>query len=378
MYARWPWSAPLPTACCPATAPEPGCSSAWAADAGPPPCVRRARPTFSTASPRFPTWSRKCRARARELTLVFMPELPEVEALAVFLREHAKGRVVARADAASFAVLKTFDPPLSALTGRTITAVGRHGKFLDLTAAGPDDDVHLVFHLARAGWLRWRADIPAKPVKPGKSPLAFRLVLEDGAGFDLTEAGTQKRLAVYLVRDPADVPGVASLGPEPLADDFTVDALAAILAGRRTQIKGVLRDQHIIAGIGNAYSDEVLNVAKMSPYKLASSFTPDEVAVLHDAIVSTLREAVKRSAGLAAADLKGEKKTGLRVHGKAGQPCPTCGDTIREVSFADSALQYCPTCQTGGKPLADRRMSRLLKLGRRCALRVARRAVPAR
>ncbi len=221
-------------------------------------------------------------------------------------------------------------------------------------------------HLARAGWLRWRDDIPDKPARPGKSPLAFRLVLEDGSGFDLTEAGTQKRLAVYLVRDPADVPGVASLGPEPLADDFTVDALAAILAGRRTQIKGVLRDQHIIAGIGNAYSDEVLNVAKMSPFKLASSFTADEVAVLHDAIVSTLREAVKRSAGLAAADLKGEKKTGLRVHGKAGQPCPTCGDTIREVSFADSALQYCPTCQTGGKPLADRRMSRLLKLARAC------------
>ncbi|MDX6416745.1 MAG: formamidopyrimidine-DNA glycosylase [Trebonia sp.] len=291
-----------------------------------------------------------------------MPELPEVEALAAFLREHAKGRVVARADAASFAALKTFDPPLSALTGRSITDVGRHGKFLDLTASGPDGDLHLVFHLARAGWLRWREDIPDKPVKPGKSPLAFRLVLDDGAGFDLTEAGTQKRLAVYLVRDVADVPGVVTLGPEPLADDFDVAALAAILKGRRTQIKGVLRDQHIIAGIGNAYSDEVLHVAKMSPFKLASSFTPDEVATLHAAIVTTLREAVDRSAGLAAADLKGEKKTGLRVHGKTGQPCPVCGDTIREVSFADSSLQYCPTCQTGGKPLADRRLSRLLKL----------------
>jgi DNA-formamidopyrimidine glycosylase len=276
-----------------------------------------------------------------------MPELPEVEALAVFLREHAKGRVVARADAASFAVLKTFDPPLTALTGRSITDAGRHGKFLDLTATGPDGDLHLVFHLARAGWLRWREDMPDKPVKPGKSPLAFRLVLDDGSGFDLTEAGTQKRLAVYLVRDAADVPGVATLGPEPLADDFDVDALAAILKGRRTQIKGVLRDQHIIAGIGNAYSDEVLHAAKMSPFKLASSFT--------------LREAVERSAGLAAADLKGEKKTGLRVHGKTGQPCAVCGDTVREVSFADSSLQYCPTCQTGGKPLADRRLSRLLK-----------------
>ena len=301
-----------------------------------------------------------------------MPELPEVEALAVFLRENASGRVIARAEAGSFAVLKTFDPPLSALSGRTITEISRHGKFLDLrcvdgsadgsgaVAAGAGD-LHLVMHLARAGWLRWRTDIPEKPLRPGKSPLAFRLVLEDGTGFDLTEAGTQKRLAVYLVRDPADVPGVATLGPEPLADDFTVDALAAILAGRRTQIKGVLRDQHIIAGIGNAYSDEVLHAAKMSPFKLASSFTPEEVAVLHEAIVTTLTEAVKRSAGLAAADLKGEKKTGLRVHGKAGQPCPVCGDTVREVSFADSSLQYCPTCQTGGKPLADRRMSRLLK-----------------
>jgi len=309
-----------------------------------------------------------------------MPELPEVEALAAFLREHAKGRVVARADAASFAVLKTFDPPLSALTGRSIADVLRHGKFLDLIASGPDGDLHLVFHLARAGWLRWREDIPDKPVKPGKSPLAFRLVLDNGAGFDLTEAGTQKRLAVYLVRDVADVPGVATLGPEPLADDFDVAALASILDGRRTQIKGVLRDQHIIAGIGNAYSDEVLHVAKMSPFKLASSFTPDEVATLHAAIVTTLREAVERSAGLAAADLKGEKKTGLRVHGKTGQPCLVCGDTVREVSFADSALQYCPTCQTGGKPLADRRLSRLLKLqmgrGQRDGLRSGRHASP--
>jgi DNA-formamidopyrimidine glycosylase len=290
-----------------------------------------------------------------------VPELPEVEALAIFLRERASGHVVARADAASFAALKTFDPPLSALTGRALTRVGRHGKFLDLTFGGQDGDLHLVFHLARAGWLRWREDMPDKPVKPGKSPLAFRLVFDDGAGFDLTEAGTQKRLAVYVAADPGDVPGVATLGPEPLAADFTAEALAAILKERRTQIKGVLRDQHIIAGIGNAYSDEVLHAAKMSPFKLASSFTADDVATLHTAIVTTLREAVERSAGLAAADLKGEKKTGLRVHGKTGQPCPVCGDTIREVSFADSSLQYCPTCQTGGKPLADRRLSRLLK-----------------
>ena len=287
-----------------------------------------------------------------------MPELPEVESLAAFLREHATGHTVARADAASFSVLKTFDPPLTALTGHVITGVGRHGKFLDLAT---DQGLHLIMHLARAGWLRWRDDLPSAPPKPGKSPLAFRLRLDDGSGFDLTEQGTKKRLAVYLVRDPAEVPGVATLGPDPLAADFTVDTLAGLLAGRRTQIKGVLRDQHIIAGIGNAYSDEVLHAAKMSPFKMASSLTPDDVAILYEAIKTTVGDAVKRSAGLAAADLKGEKKSGLRVHARTGQECPVCGDTIREVSFADSSLQYCPTCQTGGKPLADRRLSRLLK-----------------
>jgi len=267
-------------------------------------------------------------------------------------------------------VLKTYQPDLGVLTGREIAGAGRHGKFLDLVitpadgvpvASGPAGELHLITHLARAGWLRWRDDLPDKPPRPGKSPLAFRLRLRDGSGFDLTEAGTRKRLAVYLVDDPAQVPGISSLGPDPLADSFTAETLAGLLAGRRTQIKGVLRDQKIIAGIGNAYSDEVLHAAKMSPFKLAASLTPDEVAGLYTAMRSALKEAVARSAGLAAGELKADKKAGLRVHGRAGQPCPVCGDTVREVSFADSALQYCPTCQTGGKPLADRRLSRLLK-----------------
>src|ERR1700691_218787 len=246
-----------------------------------------------------------------------MPELPEVESLAVFLRAHATGHAIARADAASFSVLKTFDPPLTSLAGQLITDVGRHGKFIDIST---DQGLHLIMHLARAGWLRWRDELPTAPPKPGKSPLAFRLVLDDGSGFDLTEAGTHKRLAGYLVRDPADVPGVASLGPDPLAPDFTADTLAKLLSGRRTQVKGVLRDQRIIAGIGNAYSDEVLHAAKMSPFKIASSMTPADVATLYDAIKTTLTEAVERSAGLAAADLKGEKKSGLRVHARARQP----------------------------------------------------------
>jgi DNA-formamidopyrimidine glycosylase len=285
-----------------------------------------------------------------------MPELPEVESLAAFLRDHAVGRVIARIDVLAISSLKTYDPPITALSGLTITSVGRHGKFLDLDV----DGVHLVVHLARAGWLRWKDTLPAAMPRPGKGPLAMRVHLDEG-GFDLTEAGTRKGLAVYVVRDPYDVPGVKSLGPDPLADGFDTEALKGILGGRRTQIKGLLRDQSVIAGIGNAYSDEVLHVARMSPFKLASSFGEEDVAVLHDAIIDTLRDAVERSRGLAAKDLKGEKKQGLRVHGRAGQACPVCGDTIKEVSFADSALQYCPTCQTGGKPLADRRMSRLLK-----------------
>jgi DNA-formamidopyrimidine glycosylase len=286
-----------------------------------------------------------------------MPELPEVEALAGFLRERAVGRAVAKIEVLAVSALKTYDPPISALGGLTVTAVGRYGKFLDLDI----DGLHFVTHLARAGWLRWKDKLPTTPLKRGKGPIAMRVHLDDGSGFDLTEAGTKKGLAVYVVRDPAEVPGVASLGPDPLADSFTTALLAEIVNGRRTQIKGVLRDQRVIAGIGNAYSDEVLHVARMSPFKIADALTDDDIGTLHGAIVTTLRGAVERSRGLAAGELKAEKKTGLRVHGKAGQKCPVCGDTIREVSFADSALQYCPTCQTGGKPLADRRMSRLLK-----------------
>jgi formamidopyrimidine-DNA glycosylase len=189
----------------------------------------------------------------------------------------------------------------------------------------------------------------------------MRVALETGEGFDLTEAGTQKRLAVYVVRDPGEVPGIARLGPEPLADDFDETRFTQLLQGERRQIKGALRDQSLIAGVGNAYSDEILHAARMSPFKLASALTPEETGRLYEALRTTLTEAVERAHGLAAGRLKAEKKSGLRVHGRTGEPCPVCGDTIREVSFSDSSLQYCPTCQTGGKPLADRRMSRLLK-----------------
>ncbi|SEE11952.1 DNA-(apurinic or apyrimidinic site) lyase /Formamidopyrimidine-DNA glycosylase [Streptomyces sp. 2231.1] len=287
-----------------------------------------------------------------------MPELPEVEALTDFLTEHLVGRRVVRVLPVAISVLKTYDPPVTALEGAEVTAVRRYGKFLDLEA---DSGLHLVTHLARAGWLQWKDRLPDGPPKPGKGPLALRVALETGEGFDLTEAGTQKRLAVYVVGDPGEVPGVARLGPDPLADDFDEARFAALLKDERRQLKGALRDQSLIAGVGNAYSDEILHAAKMSPFKLAVSLTPDETHHLYEALRTTLTEAVERSRGVAAGRLKAEKKSGLRVHGRTGEPCPVCGDTIREVSFSDSSLQYCPTCQTGGKPLADRRLSRLLK-----------------
>ncbi|OLZ73222.1 endonuclease VIII [Streptomyces amritsarensis] len=286
-----------------------------------------------------------------------MPELPEVEALREYLDEHLAGRVVERVLPLAVSVLKTYDPPPTALEGQQAGAVARHGKFLALRVG----ELYLVTHLARAGWLRWQDALPAQPPRPGKGPLALRVVLEGGGGFDLTEAGTRKRLAVYVVHDPQEVPGIARLGPDPLAEDFDRDAFAALLAGERRQIKGVLRDQSVIAGIGNAYSDEILHAARVSPFKLTSSFGEEQITQLYAAVRDTLREAVERAHGVAAGKLKAEKKSGLRVHGRAGEPCPVCGDTIRSVSFADSSLEYCPTCQTGGKPLADRRLSRLLK-----------------
>ncbi|GAA1394976.1 Fpg/Nei family DNA glycosylase [Catellatospora coxensis] len=284
-----------------------------------------------------------------------MPELPEVEALAAYLRERAVGRRVERVDVSAISALKTFDPPLSATRGLTITGAGRHGKFLDIELG----DLHLVIHLARAGWLHYRDALPDTLLKPGSGPIALRVRLDDGSGFDLTEAGTRKKLSAYLVTDVNQVPGIARLGPDALGLDLA--GLTELLRPLNSQIKGVLRDQQVLSGIGNAYSDEILHVARLSPYARADRLTPEQLESLHSAIQQVLTEALERSVGQKAATLKSEKRAGLRVHGRTGQPCPVCGDTVREVSFADSSLQYCPTCQTGGKPLADRRLSKLLR-----------------
>lgn len=295
-----------------------------------------------------------------------MPELPEVHALVTDLRSRLAGRTVKRLDLLSFAALKTFDPPATSLNGQVISEVERHGKFLDIVVSA-DPQLHLIMHLARAGWVRWRAVAPTVSKRPGAGPLAARLQLvgdshvADGAGLDVTEYGTKKSLAIWIVRNPTEVPGIATLGPDPLAADFTLEHFRQILAAAgRSQIKGVLRSQSRIAGIGNAYSDEILHAAKMSPFKPASMDEIDS-ARLFAAMQETLTAAVERADGLAASELKAEKKSNLQVHGRNGEPCPVCGDTLRQVIYTDSTFQYCPTCQTGGKPLADRVLSRLLK-----------------
>ena len=277
--------------------------------------------------------------------------MPEVHALADDLAERLAGHAIARFDLIAFSALKTFDPPASAVVGRSVEDVTHFGKFLDIDLG----DLHIVIHLAKAGWIRWYDVLPT-----GRNRvIAARIGLEDGSGIQLTEAGTKKSLSISVVRNPMDVPRLATLGPDPLSDAFTEARFAEVLAAAgRAQIKGVLRDQARIAGIGNAYSDEILHAAKMSPFKPAA-MTPEELHRLYGAMRSTLADAIRRSEGLHMADLKGEKKAGMQVHGRTGELCPVCGDVIRQVRFADNSLQYCPTCQTGGKPLADRALSRL-------------------
>lgn len=293
-----------------------------------------------------------------------MPEMPEVQGLVDFLDERLRGRTLTDVRPVAFTALKTFAIGPEKLVGGEITGVARHGKWLDVVVSTPDGERHLVFHLARAGWLRWYDEMPTTIPRPSpKSPLAFRVGTDAGTGFDLTEAGTKRKLAVYLVADPAEVPMIATLGPDPLGEDFTLERLRELLNTRNQQVKGLLRDQATIAGIGNAYSDEILHVAKISPFAKTRSIAADDetLARLHAAIGETLRTAITTSSGKPAKELKDAKRSGMRVHGRTGEACPVCGDAVREVSFADSSLQYCATCQTGGKILADRRMSKLLK-----------------
>ena len=296
-----------------------------------------------------------------------MPELPEVQALALFLDEQTRGRRVDRCELGAVAALKTFDPPLDVLVGRVSVSCGRRGKFLCLDFEG----LWLVVHLARGGWVKWFDSLPAGRARPSRSPIALRVGFASvdfasvdfapSAGFDITEMGTEKRLALWVVHQPEDVDALATLGPDPLDPSFDRATLGSVLASASGTIKNALSTQSLVAGVGNAYSDEILHAAKLSPFKPAARLSAEEVDRVHAALVGILSDATARASGRSAKELKGDKQRAMRVHGRTGEACPVCGDIVRQVSYSTKSLQYCATCQTGGKPLADRRLSRLLK-----------------
>ena len=291
-----------------------------------------------------------------------MPELPEVQALAEILDRRLRGRRIQGLTVASIAALKTYEPPVAALAGREVTGVCRHGKFLDVEAedAAGGPALHLIAHLGRAGWVRWRERASdARLVQRG--PLAARLRFEDGAALDITEMGTEKRVALHVARYPADVAGVGRLGVDALDERLDLERLRELLRARPGTVKAALSDQGLIAGVGNAYSDEIRHVARLSPFARGDRLDDAALARLLTALRETLGSALEQARGQDIDQLKERKRTGMRVHGRAGEPCPVCGETVREVSFASRSFQYCPGCQTGGRVFADRRMSRLLR-----------------
>ena len=295
-----------------------------------------------------------------------MPELPEMAGLADFLAATVVGTRVVDVQVAALNAIKTADPPLSAAVDRTVTGAGRCGKWLELRL-GEESPLFLLVHLSRAGWVVWRDNPPNRPIRMGSGPLAVRVTFADQDGvirgaLDLTEAGSRKRLAVHLVTDPQQVQAVAELGPDAVSAELTEIGFKELLqqAGRR-QLKSVLCDQRVIAGIGNAYSDEILHAAQLSPTARCDSLSDAEIAQLHESMQEVLAAAAERLRGLDPSAFKDSKRTGLAVHGRAGEACLACGGAIREVAGADSSHQYCPDCQTGGRILADRRMSKLLK-----------------
>jgi formamidopyrimidine-DNA glycosylase len=285
-----------------------------------------------------------------------MPELPEVEALCRSFDARLRGRVVSKVSVRSVAVLKTFDPPATALEGLAFDSCVRRGKFIDLSAP----PLHLVVHLARGGWIRLR-DTPTNARPSLRGPLAVIVTLDDGGSLEITEHGTDKRLAVSVVRSPTDVPGVARLGVDALDPGLSPARLGSLLGGQRGTLKSVIADQSVIAGIGNAYSDEILHAAGLSPFRHASALTGEELARLAAATRDVLTAAVAMAVDSDPAALKDGKRQSMRVHGRTGLLCPVCGDTVREVSLASRSFQYCPGCQTGGRVFADRRLSRLLR-----------------
>jgi formamidopyrimidine-DNA glycosylase len=275
-----------------------------------------------------------------------MPELPEIEAWRRALDGQVRAFPVDKAGPAHIATLKTFDPPLSALEGEGLAGAGRRAKRLLF----PTDDGELVLmvHLMSAGRLRY-----LRPGDKGPKTPAFRLRFTDGAELVLTEAGPKKRAGVWLLRPDALEAELAHLGPE--ADAVTAAQLAEILRSDSRRVHAALRDQRLLAGIGRAWANEILHTARLSPYALTTQLDDSEVARLHEAMQAELAR------GLELRERGASNDKTYRVHNRLGEPCHVCGTPLARVDFEEHTIYYCPTCQTDGRVLKDRRLSRLLR-----------------
>jgi formamidopyrimidine-DNA glycosylase len=279
-----------------------------------------------------------------------MPELPELEAFVIAQREALTAEPVAAVPVAHFATVKTIEPPIGSLVGHRFASVSRRAKRILLASEGGPT---LVLHLMSAG----------KLVVGGKRTRSavFAIAFESGTELVMTETGSKRRAAAWLLPPDALAAELTHLGPEPLDPAFTPAVLRAQLEARPHQLHAFLRDQRAIAGIGRAFANEILHAAMLSPYQRGTALADEELGRLHAAITGVLAAAVERLVPLSAAGLTTKADRGYAVHDRLGRPCPRCGDAIRRVSFEEHTVFYCATCQTGGRVLADRRLSRLLR-----------------
>ncbi|OFI38808.1 hypothetical protein BIU82_17240 [Arthrobacter sp. SW1] len=291
-----------------------------------------------------------------------MPELPELTALAAWLDGQLAGATVASLQFPTAFALKNKDVSPDIVAGRTLIRVVRRGKFLVFDTDPDGGGPALVANFGKSGWVRVSGKLPevkdapeaVSAAKPAAGPIMARIgLVKDGTehGVDLMDYGRWKGLAVHIVHDPEVVPGIAELGPEALDPEFTLEDFARLLTSKQ-RIKDIIRDQKKIAGIGNGYSDEILHAAKLSPLAPGASLDTGSVERLYTAMRQVLSDAAGELTGLAPDKLKAAKKASMAVHGRNGEDCPVCGDTIQELAYVGTSFQYCPGCQTGGQVLA--------------------------
>ncbi len=281
-----------------------------------------------------------------------MPELPELEIIKSRLRLTLAGRRILGATLHHPAVLKTVDPPLEALTDSHISSVSRLGKFLSLNT---DNKLHLCVHLMLNGRL---ITIPSN--QPMTRHHLLALHLDNKTDLRVAESGSKRRVAVHLVTNPQKVERIAQLGLDPLGPQFTLNRFRSALKRRNRTVKRFLTDQRAVGGIGNCYSDEILFEARLSPFQKTGALKPEESIRLFMAVKKVLADAIIRFKSLDHLPDRRDR-TFLKVHNRLEQPCPVCDTPVRRVSYKESTTYYCPGCQTGGRILADRRLSRLLK-----------------